>query len=130
MLKGLERPDFKKEQFEALGYRILVELDPIEEKTSEGGILIARDDLTSNTEKQAMNLGTVVDIGPLAFNPHGGPEAWARKGLKAGDRVWVPSYGGEYIPPFKDDPKNHSGYMLIEDEKVAVRIKPLKKEKK
>ena len=75
---------------QALGYRVLVRFDAVEE-TPQGGIIIASE--TKRKEQQAQVKATLVHIGPNAFdsysdNPH----------VKVGATVLVSKYGGMEVP--------------------------------
>ena len=65
-----------------------------------------------------MEAGTIVAMGPNAFDIHGGAKQW---GIKEGDRVYFPRYEGKYIAPFDDDDENHSGYRVVEDELIYAK---------
>lgn len=64
-------------------YRIKVKPDPVEEKTA-GGIIITAD--TKAREQGATVIGTVVAVGPSAFEGSGV--------LTPGDRILYAKYGG------------------------------------
>jgi len=72
-----------------LGYRVLVEFEPVEEKI--GSIIIA--DQTRRSEQQAQVVATLVDMGPNAFDDY---SADARP--ERGSKVLVAKYGGFEIP--------------------------------
>lgn len=86
---------------QAVGYRLVVELDPIEE-TIEGSVIVKAVE-TSNKEKYSRNEGTVIDIGEFAYDKY--PVRWVNKG----DRIVFVKYSGEYFEtPEKD-------YRIIND---------------
>ena len=98
---------------QALGYRVLVEKDEVE-TTTAGGIVLAIDE---KLEKHAQNMGTIVNMGPVAFkafsnNYDGTP--WA----KPGDRVLFSRYAGVVVV----DPDTAREYTLLNDEDIAALI--------
>jgi co-chaperonin GroES (HSP10) len=68
------------------GHRILVKPDEVEE-VSKGGIIL--DTRNKDREEHGQCFGTIVGIGPNAWNIHDG-EPWA----KVGDRVLFARHGG------------------------------------
>jgi chaperonin GroES len=66
------------------GHRVLIKPDVTEEKT-QGGIILPGD---KSRADQAQVIGTIVAIGPTAWNIHG--DAWA----KVGDRVMFAKFAG------------------------------------
>lgn len=79
-----------------LEYRVLVELDPVEER-SAGGIVIHTQDSKSR-EQMAQSYATVLDTGGNAF------EDWKdERTPKAGDRVLITSYEGKRVDKDTED---------------------------
>lgn len=70
-------------------FNVVVEMDPVEEKTA-GGIILP----TSKTDrdKLAAEEGTLVALSPLAFTYEEWPEAEAKPAI--GDRVLIARYAG------------------------------------
>jgi len=64
-------------------YRLKVKPDPVEEKTSGGIIITAQ---TKDREQTATVTGTVVNVGPSAFE--------GNHVVSVGDRVLFAKYGG------------------------------------
>ena len=75
----------------AIGHRVIVRPDPVEEKTKSGIIL----NVDVGRERAAAQKGTVLDIGPLAWTNEvifgKNPSPWC----KVGDRVFFARYGGK-----------------------------------
>ena len=79
-----------QEQVEPCGYHILIEMKEVEE-TTEGGIVLPQD--IQNREQQAMPIGRVLKIGPLAFKNHvSGANSAEDWGFTEGDWVQFPSH--------------------------------------
>ena len=72
----------------AVGYRIMVELDPINE--TQGGLIVKAVE-TTDKEKHQRHEGVIVSSGEFAFDRY--PVPWA----KTGDRVMFTRYAGEYV---------------------------------
>jgi co-chaperonin GroES (HSP10) len=94
----------------ALGYRLIVKPDPIEE-TSPGGIIIAQD---KKLERAGQITGTIISIGSLCWTGIGDGEPWA----KIGDRIHFSRYAGRYI----EDPSTGENNMIMNDEDVLAVI--------
>jgi len=90
-------------------HRILLKLDPIEE-ISAGGIVLPRELLAK--ERKAVEIGTVVAVGPTAFEAFGG----AKDTLKIGDRVIIARYSGKELE------ENDERFVVINDEDVLCKI--------
>lgn len=90
----------------SLGHRLI--LKPFIEKTSKGGIVIARDE-----RSQAVNTdrGEVFLIGPQAW--YDLPE---KPKIKSGDQVFYSKYGAKIL---KDDETNEL-YIICNDEDILV----------
>ena len=99
---------------EALGNRVIIKPDSIEEVTS-GGIVIAQTSTYLREEKAATSTGIVVDYGPAAWlDPIMGGEPWVEKG----DKVVFARYAGKYVT----DPDDDQEYVVINDDAIQVRI--------
>ena len=93
------------------GHRVLVMPDPVEE-VSKGGIILDTGDKSKRSREQhGQFTGTIVDIGPDAWDIHNG-EPWA----KVGDRILFAQHGGF---PVEVDGKLH---RVINDEDVTAII--------
>lgn len=92
--------------------RVVVEIDPVKEKKSDGGIIIA--DLIDNGRKElASEQGTIIAIGPTAFKD------WGVAGeFKVGDHVHFKRYSGLSISDTDkaDGPK----FRVMEDEDIVL----------
>ena len=73
-----------------VGYRILVQMPIVKEKTS-GGVIIP--DATKETEKNIAIIGRVVSVGDAAYQRDDHLYPWC----KAGDYVLIPRYAGQKI---------------------------------
>lgn len=89
------------------GYRVLIEPES-GEKTTESGIVIPQ------RERIEQETGTIVAIGPLAWNDHGSGQNWA----EVGDRVLYAKYGGKMVK----DPDTAIEYRIVNDEDVVAII--------
>lgn len=69
--------------FQPVLYRIKVKPDPVEE-VSAGGIILTKD--TQKQEQAATTTGTVIAVGPSAFE--------GAKVIAPGDRILFAKYGG------------------------------------
>ncbi len=99
---------------EALGNRVIIKPDSIEEVTA-GGIVIAQSSTYVREEKAATSTGTVVDYGPSAWlDPIMGGEPWVEKG----DRVVYARYAGKFVT----DPDNDEEFVVINDDAIQARI--------
>ena len=102
----------------AIGHRIVVKPDPVEEKTA-GGIVLALD---TKRERAAVQKGTVLDIGPLAWTNEvifgKAPRAWC----KVGDRVFFARYGGKMINLNEDTTKEEDWVVVLNDEDLQALI--------
>lgn len=83
-------------------HTVLVELeDPITK--TESGIIIALDE---KKERKAVEYGTVIQVGPTAFNDYGRtPDI-----LKAGDRISFNRYSGKSVVDVDD-----KEYLILND---------------
>lgn len=98
----------------ALGFRLLVQPDEVEEITA-GGIVLALD---TKLEKGAQTTGTIVGIGEdvaVAFKPK--TEFW---GLKVGDKVHYPKYAGKWL---KDTVTKEEVLAINDEDVIAVEVK-------
>lgn len=94
------------------GHRVLVKVEKVEEKT-EGGIYIPEH--VREREERLQEIGTIVAIGPTAFDDYGGLDKW---GLKPGDKVLFSRSGGKEIryPGVED------GLRVLNDEDIIAVI--------
>lgn len=96
----------------AVGFRILVKPDPIEEQTKSGIVLA----LDTKLEKGAQVSGIVIDVGPeayRAFNKAAGVEysPW----VKPGDHIFYARYSGKRVI----DRATKEELLFLNDEDVA-----------
>lgn len=112
----------------AIGYRVLIKPDEVETHTA-GGIELVFD---KKIEKIAIQTGTVVDIGPIAFKEYvlkAGEPVFPRSDIdwiKVGDKVLFSKYGGKWVydpvgfDPLKADEADQ--YIIIDDSDVLCKI--------
>lgn len=99
---------------EALGNRVIIKPDSIEEVTS-GGIVIAQTETYMREEKAATSTGIVVDFGEAAWlDPIMGGEPWVNRG----DRVVYARYAGKFVT----DPDDGEEYVVINDDAIQARV--------
>jgi chaperonin GroES len=89
-------------------FNVIVDQDPVEEKTRGGLILIDQE-----KQKHQTTRGTIVAVSPLAFNYADWPEGASPP--KVGDRVVFAQYGGTFIDG-ADDKK----YRCLKDKDVLA----------
>ncbi|MCF4166343.1 co-chaperone GroES [Zavarzinia compransoris] len=89
-------------------YRVLVKLDPIEEKT-RGGIIVPDD--TKERQQMAQIAGTLVAVGGNAFAD------WNEPIPSVGDRVLIAKYAGDR-PPIDQ----RETYAIANDKDVVAII--------
>lgn len=101
----------------AIGHRIIVKPDPVEETTS-GGIILNVD---FKRERAAAQKGTILDIGPLAWTNEvifgKNPKPWC----KIGDRVFFARYGGKELNLAKEG-LEPDFVMVLNDEDLQAQI--------
>lgn len=97
---------------EALGNRVIVLPDPVEEM-SQGGIIL---NLDERQEMAACSTGTIIEFGPSAWlDPMYGGKPW----VDVGDRVVFAKYSGKQVI----DPDDNVEYFVVNDDAIQVRIK-------
>jgi chaperonin GroES len=87
-------------------FNVIVDQDPVEEKTKGGLILIDQD-----KQKHQTTRGTIVAVSPHAFNY----AEWVDGPPKVGDRVVFAQYGGTFIDG-ADDKK----YRCLKDKDILA----------
>ena len=104
-----------------LGPRVIVrpdsihESDPAFKAATKAGIYIPKEFDEMKREQQAVVKGTVVSIGPLAFQaPVGDGTPWA----VVGDRVYYAKYAGKDVV----DPETGETLLLLNDEDLCVKV--------
>lgn len=95
----------------ALGQKILIKPDPIEEVTPSGIIL----SMDKPLERAGQSCGIIVSIGNDAWAEFEAP--WA----KIGDRVHYSRYAGRYIA----DPETKEEYMVMMDVDLQAIIEEI-----
>ena len=95
------------------GYRLLVDIDPIEKVTAAGIILVQDEKL----EASGQQFGTVVAIGPTCWTKADGSklEPWC----EVGDRILYARHAGRFVY----DPENRDKeFMVMNDTDVIAVI--------
>lgn len=94
------------------GHRVLVKPDPVREKKTRSGILIA--DIDGQRARQMAGVtGVVIQVGDTAWKELGG-EAWC----KEGDRVLYAKYAGVNV----EDDEGEIVYVILNDEDILSVI--------
>lgn|ERR1035437_2326710 len=101
----------------AVGFRVLVDPDPVEE-VSKGGIILSVD---KRMEAGATQAGKVLDIGPEAFRAYNRAAGFKEyfPWCKVGDRVSFARYAGKWVTENKHD------YLLVNDEDIVAILNDL-----
>lgn len=99
------------------GFRVLVkpdkleDFDPVIARAKAAGLELAETE--AKNERTAIDTGTILQIGPVAFSDRGGVENWC----KVGDRISYARHGGKVVK----DPTNHEiTYLVLNDEDVCL----------
>lgn len=92
------------------GHYVLILPDPVE-RTSKTGIIMNTES-EAKKESRAQILGTIVQIGPFAWNDD--PEQWA----KIGDKTLYSKYGGTFVK----DPESGIEYVVLNDIDIVAII--------
>ena len=92
-------------------YHVLVRPDVVEEKTKTGIFIPSG---TQQREQFAQVFGTIVKIGPTAWNAFDSGEKWA----EVGDRVAYARYGGFLIR----DPETKEDFRLLLDKDIVAVV--------
>ena len=88
-----------------VGHRVLIEVEAPEE-VSKGGIILSKD----KRHQEAMEIGTVVALGPTAYKGFDDGVPW----VQVGDKVLYVRYAGK---SFKDN-KTEKFYRTINDDEI------------
>ena len=89
--------------------KVLVELDPVQEKTA-GGVFLAQD--TQERTQAVQTLGTVIRVGGNAF------EKWGPPIPQPGDRVVIGKFAGQSAKPGEVN-----RYRFINDEDIIAIVR-------
>ena len=108
-----------KRKVEAAGYRILIKLKPLDdrslEKVSAGGIITeVRDKKKLSAEQESMTEAYVVHMGETAFKSFDDGKAWC----KVGDCILTNRYSGILVENVDDD--EESVHRIINDQDVIA----------
>lgn len=100
----------------AIGYRVVIELDPVEEK-SAGGIIITSK--VRETDEICCTIGTVVDMGEFCFwNKYDGTKGFPKAFYAIGDRVIFAEHSGRL---WKDEATGIN-YRIMQDEDILCKV--------
>ncbi len=91
------------------GYYVLIKPDAVE--TAVNGIIVSTPS-EEKKESRAQVIGTILSLGPTAFEDYGGQDVWAC----SGDRVVYSKYGGKFIK----DPANGEEFVLVNDNDIVA----------
>lgn len=95
------------------GSRVLIQLRRVLMK-SKGGIILVDD--TTDTEEWNMQVGRLIDVGPLAFKNRTTGVEWPEKTWAAvGDYVRFPRWGGDRITVPIDDGGKPVTVLILND---------------
>lgn len=98
------------------GHRVLVkpikleEVDAAVASAKASGIFLL--EKTQRQESTIIDIGTVIQLGPTAFDDFGGADKWC----KVGDTISYTRHGGKFIK----DPKGEDEWLVLNDEDVVM----------
>ena len=95
-------------------YNVVIRMDPTEEKTA-GGIILLKDH--SEREKLASDEGTLVAASPLAFT-FADDHDWAGEKPQIGQRVLFAQYAGRIVK------RGDVEYRVIKDKDIVAVVEP------
>jgi co-chaperonin GroES (HSP10) len=103
----------------ALGYRLLIKPDEVETSHEVKGtdikIAIAVDE---KLYKATMSVGTIVDIGPLAWIDYNKNSMLKKPWAEIGDKILYSRYGGKLI----QDPETKEEFVILDDGDVLCKM--------
>ena len=103
----------------ALGYRLLIKPDEVETSHEVKGtdikLAIAVDE---KLYKATMSVGTVMDIGPLAWIDYNKNAVLKKPWVEIGDKILYSRYGGKLIK----DPDTDEEFVVLDDGDVLCKI--------
>lgn len=102
----------------ALGFRVLVKPDPIDDEHDLGDGRSLKIVVDEKRESAAQIVGTVVDVGPLAWKDYNKDYPEALPWATVGDKVLYSKYGGKPVL----DPDTEEEYTILNDEDILCRI--------
>ena len=101
---------------EPVGYRLLVEVEPIEQTTAHGFHIHANTD-DAKREQKFQEWGTVRALGPLAYEDKYHSKAW----VKVGDEVYFRKYEGWF---YEDKDSERFFHILNDTDIMAIKRTP------
>lgn len=105
---------------EVRGQRILVQLR-MPKRESDGGIIVPDD--SSDTDKDVMQVGVVVQVSPSAYKTRANAEPWPEgPWCKVGDFIRVPRYGGDRLAVPVDGLQDPVVFLTINDFEVLSTL--------
>jgi co-chaperonin GroES (HSP10) len=109
---------------EILGHRLLVKPDPLEAQVDLPEVLkgvnfeVHKPVQLQKLEEAGTQIGTVLQVGSMAWKAFDGNQPDWKPWVKAGDRIIFARYAGKFV----DDPETKERFMVINDEDVQVKI--------
>lgn len=99
------------------GYRVLVEADKVEEM-SDGGIVLTSNTTQKKLEQHGKYVGTVLQIGDMAWTDKLVDGKSCKPWCNVGDRVVYARYAGKFVY----DPITEEEYCVVNDEDIICVI--------
>lgn len=99
-----------------IGHLVIVEVEPLEEKV--GNFFVAPDPTDRRRDEIAREIGTIIAIGPSAFDGR----SIIDETIKVGDRVMWSKYSGEH---YELDGRD---IRVLNDDHLRLKIKTRKKD--
>mgnify|MGYP006369001865 FL=1 len=96
---------------EAWEFNVIIDQDPVQEKTAGGLILIDQE-----KQKHQTTRGTIIDMSPLAFTYGDWPDGFRKPAV--GGRVAFAQYGGTFL-----DGEDGAKYRVVKDKDIIARVR-------
>lgn len=104
-------------QVKAVGHRVIVRQDPVETKTKSGIVL----HVDEKRERAAAQKGTVIDVGPMAWQNEMIFGKNSQPWCKTGDRVFFARYAGKQLNRAADG-EEEDFITVLNDEDIQALI--------
>lgn len=102
-----------------VGYQVLVEVAPVEEKSAGGIIVSTHDDL--ERERKGRDIGRIISFGPICFKGFADCKSPADWGVKEGDLIEFNRYDGK-IPRISERNPEFQNHRIITDKDIIAVI--------